>query len=67
LSRSGRLGRSPTTTWRPIRFAPVDFAQLLAQHGFESLKRVGYADEPRWGLPALNIGDERIVLAIKRG
>jgi methyltransferase (TIGR00027 family) len=49
------------------RFAPENFAQLLVDHGFETLERVGYADvEPRWGLPALNIGDERVVLAVKR-
>jgi methyltransferase (TIGR00027 family) len=49
------------------RFAPEEFAGLLAQHGFEVLERVGYGDvEPRLGLPALNIGDERVVLAVKR-
>lgn len=49
------------------RSAPEQFAQLLAEHGFEILERVGYVDvEPRWGLPALSIADERIVLAVKR-
>ena len=40
---------------------------FFAEHGFEVLERAGYADvEPRWGLPALNIGNERVVLAVKR-
>jgi len=48
------------------RFVPEQFAELLGQHGFEILERVGYTDvEPRWGLPALNIGNERVVLAVK--
>jgi methyltransferase (TIGR00027 family) len=49
------------------RLAPEEFADLLGEHGFEILERVGYTDvERRWGLPALNIGDERVVLAVKR-
>ncbi len=49
------------------RLAPEQFADLLGEHGFEILEHVGYADvEPRWGLPALNIGNERVVLAVKR-
>jgi methyltransferase (TIGR00027 family) len=49
------------------RFAPEQFADLLAEHGFEILERVGYADvEPRWGLPAVSIGNERVILAVKR-
>jgi O-methyltransferase involved in polyketide biosynthesis len=53
----------PPMTW----FAPDQFADLLAEHGFEVLERAGYWDvEPRWGLPALNIGDERVILAVKR-
>jgi methyltransferase (TIGR00027 family) len=53
----------PPMTW----IAPDQFADLLAEHGFEVLERAGYWDvEPRWGLPALNIGDERIILAVKR-
>jgi O-methyltransferase involved in polyketide biosynthesis len=49
------------------RSAPKQFADLLADHGFEVLERVGYADvEPRWGLPALSIANEQVVLAIKR-
>ena len=57
-----RAGEPPLT-----RLAPEQFANLLGEHGFEILERVGYADvEPRWGLPALNIGNERVVLAVKR-
>jgi methyltransferase (TIGR00027 family) len=49
------------------RFAPENFAQLLAEQGFEVLEHVGYPDvEPRLGLAALSIGDERVVLAVKR-
>ena len=49
------------------RLAPEEFADLLGEHGFEILEHLGYADvEPRWGLPALNIGNERVVLAVKR-
>jgi methyltransferase (TIGR00027 family) len=54
----------PPMTW----FAPDEFADLLAEHGFEALERAGCSDvEPRWGLPAVNIGDEHVVLAVKRG
>jgi methyltransferase (TIGR00027 family) len=61
-SIAAQAGEPPLT-----RFAPEQFAELLAEHGFEVLERVGYADvEPRWGLPALNIGNERVVLAVKR-
>lgn len=57
-----RAGEPPLT-----RFAPEEFSGLLAEHGFEIVERVGYVDvEPRWGIPALNIGDERVVLAVKR-
>jgi methyltransferase (TIGR00027 family) len=53
----------PPLSW----FAPEQFAELLGEHGFEILDRVGYADvEPRWGLPALSIANERVVLAVKR-
>jgi methyltransferase (TIGR00027 family) len=49
------------------RSAPEQFAELLAEHGFEVHDRVGYADvEPRWGLPALSIANEQVVLAVKR-
>jgi hypothetical protein len=57
-----RAGEPPLT-----RLAPEQFAELLDEHGFEIVERAGYADvEPRWGLPALNIGNERVVLAVKR-
>jgi methyltransferase (TIGR00027 family) len=62
-SIAARAGEPPLS-----RFAPEQFSDLLAEHGFETLDHVGYADvEPRWGLPALNIGNERVVLAVKRG
>lgn len=57
-----RAGEPPLS-----RFAPEQFAHLLSEHGFEVLEEAGYQDvEPRWGLPALNIGNERVVLAVKR-
>ena len=61
-SIASQAGEPPAT-----RFAPGQFADLLGEHGFEILERVGYADvEPRWGLPALNIGNEHVVIAVKR-
>jgi hypothetical protein len=64
---STQSGSPRRLSWCGRRFAPEQFADLLADRGFEILERVGYADvEPRWGLPALNIGDERVVLAVRR-
>jgi methyltransferase (TIGR00027 family) len=61
-SIASRAGETPLT-----RFGPEQFAELLAEHRFEVLERAGYADvESRWGLPALSIGNERVVLAVKR-
>lgn len=60
---AAQAGEPPLT-----RFAPEEFADLLGEHGFEILERVGHAAvEPRWGLPALSIGNERVILAVKRG
>jgi len=62
VSVAARAGEPPLT-----RLAPERFSALLAEHGFETVERVGYSDvEPRWGLPALSIGNERLVLAVKR-
>jgi methyltransferase (TIGR00027 family) len=46
------------------RFTSDQFAALLAEHRFAVVERAGAAEvEPRWGLPALAIGNERVVLA----
>jgi methyltransferase (TIGR00027 family) len=48
------------------RFAPEDFARLLSGHGFEVIEQAGFdVIEPRFGVPALSVGNERIVLASK--
>lgn len=61
-SIAAQAGEPPLT-----RLGPEQFAELLANHGFEVLDQAGYADvESRWGLPALSIGNERVVLAVKR-
>jgi methyltransferase (TIGR00027 family) len=46
------------------RFTPEQFAHLLAEHGFEVIEEVGFeVVQPRFGLPALSVGNERLVLA----
>ena len=48
------------------RFSPERFAAILADRRFAVIDDVGFADvEPRYGLPALSIGNERIGLARK--
>lgn len=45
---------------------PVEFADVLADAGFALIDEVGPEDaEDRYGLPALSIADERVVLATK--
>jgi methyltransferase (TIGR00027 family) len=49
------------------RFTPEQFAQLLAAHDFEVIEEVGFeVVEPRLGVPALSVGNERVVLARRR-
>jgi len=49
------------------RFTPERFATILADHRFTVVEDVGSEDvEASYGLPALSIGAERIVLATKR-
>lgn len=61
-SIAAQAGEPPLT-----RLGPEQFAELLADYGFEVLERAGYPDvESRWGLPALSVGNERVVLAVKR-
>jgi methyltransferase (TIGR00027 family) len=54
---------------RPLtRFTSDQFAELLAASGFQVVEEVGFEDvEPLYGLPALSIGCERVVLATKPG
>lgn len=48
------------------RFTPERFATLLSDHRFAVVEQAGFEDvEPCYGLPALSIGNERIVLATK--
>jgi methyltransferase (TIGR00027 family) len=50
------------------RFTPEQFAALLAGQRFMVVEEAGFeAVEPRYGLPALSIANERIVLAAKSG
>jgi methyltransferase (TIGR00027 family) len=45
---------------------PVEFGDVLTDAGFALIDEVGPEDvEDRYGLPALSIGDERVVLATK--
>lgn len=54
-------GEPPRTSFEPDRFAA-----LLGDHRFTLVQDVGFQDvEPRYGLPALSIGGERITLATK--
>ena len=54
-------GEPPRTFFEPDRFAA-----LLGDHRFTLVHDVGFQDvEPRYGLPALSIGGERITLATK--
>jgi O-methyltransferase involved in polyketide biosynthesis len=48
------------------RFTPDRFASVLADRRFGVVGDVGFDDvEPRYGLPALSVGSERIALAKK--
>jgi methyltransferase (TIGR00027 family) len=50
------------------RFTSDQFAALLGEHRFTVVERASADDvEPRWGLPALAIGNERVVLASSSG
>ncbi len=54
-------GEPPVT-----RFAPDQFAEFLTDRRFTVLEEVGFEDvEARYGLPALSIANERVVLATK--
>jgi hypothetical protein len=45
---------------------PVEFGDVLTDAGFALIDEVGPEDvEDRYGLPAVSIGDERVVLATK--
>jgi methyltransferase (TIGR00027 family) len=47
---------------------PVEFGDVLADAGFALIDEVGPEDvEDRYGLPAVAIGEERVVLATKAG
>jgi hypothetical protein len=44
----------------------VEFGDVLTDAGFALIDEVGPEDvEDRYGLPAVSIGDERVVLATK--
>ncbi len=48
------------------RFTPDQLAGVLADRGFAVVEDVGFEDvEPRYGVPALSVGNERIALARK--
>jgi methyltransferase (TIGR00027 family) len=56
-------GESPAS-----RFTPEQFTALLGRHDFTVVEEAGFdAVEPRYGLPAMSIANERIVLAVKSG
>jgi O-methyltransferase involved in polyketide biosynthesis len=70
--------RAASEAWRetaraagePIlsRFGPGDFEELLTANGFAVVEDVGCEDvEPRYGIPALSLGNERIALSRKEG
>jgi methyltransferase (TIGR00027 family) len=45
-------------------FSPSEFAELLADHGFGLVEDVGPDDVgPRYGIPAVSMGNERVSLA----
>jgi hypothetical protein len=47
-------------------FTPDRFAGVLADHRFAVIEDVGFEDvQPRYGLAALSVGNERIALAGK--
>jgi O-methyltransferase involved in polyketide biosynthesis len=48
------------------RFEPDRFAALLSDHRFTTAHDAGFPEvEPRYGLPALSVGGERVTLAAK--
>jgi methyltransferase (TIGR00027 family) len=60
---AARSGERPLT-----RFTSAQFAELLARRGFQVVRELGFEDvEPRYGLPALSVGCERIALATPWG
>lgn len=56
-----KAGETPVS-----RFTPEQFVDLLADHHFKVVEEAGFEDVERcYGLPALSIANERIVLATK--